>query len=775
MIIYIIMNSELDDWNRLFNIINDENENFNQANEFTLPEENDIDGYPTLISIEKILKNHSYYLNKWLIIVRHVINLDDYNFEVKKKKEKFLDSISKSNLSNKNKNKKEMKDINESKLQTELNEFKFRYMKNCLGIYENEKMDGLEFESYVKRTIYLILILLKKDNYIIYNPKKFPFNLFTHYCESLRKKPEEINNSKSQESQESFKHIINEKANSLSTIEDKCQSQTKKKKDIFEVDIVINKFKIEDLQKLISSFPQHFFWTEQLKLENIEQKEINIIGECSRDLIIQAEHKYEQAHNYIKIFNGLEILKSVFLDKDNLNPNNSNKEEINKLINSFDLQDISLNNIFMIISNGSYLLFKFTFSLIDKLLKKDMNKIDLELLGKEINDNKEDLEDLLEGKIYIYPKLIQILYKFFKELRNNNIRHFIMYVGNKSENIVDLYLSKKKDKKPLFKTNENNDNKCSNNKKNLHKENKNDEEMSELENIIELRKSIKNILDTKKKFDRYFELFSKNLKEEALNNQTILKINTIKNTSFKIKLMIYCKKDINETIINDLNKKYEVKINKIKQDDYNFLQPIIADIIKKTKNGGETIYIMITSSKKAAFITNEYLGFFEENTLSNIEQYLAEKNKMNQLIPKMFWSKIEEKKNIIMNKKIKFPFPFEYNTIIETIKNQLSSDFELDEENFTAAFKLLTINEDKKNEDNQERIEKKDLINEIINNINKTGKKYNIAPSEELESIISVNIEQMKNIIKFRIFYDYFINELFAKSCLESIETKYYN
>ena len=32
-----------------------------------------------------------------------------------------------------------MKDINESKLQTELNEFKFRYMKNCLGIYENEK------------------------------------------------------------------------------------------------------------------------------------------------------------------------------------------------------------------------------------------------------------------------------------------------------------------------------------------------------------------------------------------------------------------------------------------------------------------------------------------------------------------------------------------------------------------------------------------------------------------------------------------------------------
>lgn len=86
MIIYIIMNSELDDWNRLFNIINDENENFKQANEFTLPEENDIDGYPTLISIEKILKNHSYYLNKWLIIVRHVINLDDYNFEVKKKK-----------------------------------------------------------------------------------------------------------------------------------------------------------------------------------------------------------------------------------------------------------------------------------------------------------------------------------------------------------------------------------------------------------------------------------------------------------------------------------------------------------------------------------------------------------------------------------------------------------------------------------------------------------------------------------------------------------------
>jgi uncharacterized protein YlxP (DUF503 family) len=100
--------------------------------------------------------------------------------------------------------------------------------------------------------------------------------------------------------------------------------------------------------------------------------------------------------------------------------------------------------------------------------------------------------------------------------------------------------------------------------------------------------------------------------------------------------MIYCKEDISETIINDLNKKYEVTINKIKQDDYNFLQPIIADIIKKTKNGGETIYIMITSSKKAAFITNEYLGFFEENTLSNIEQYLAEKNKMNQLIPKMF-------------------------------------------------------------------------------------------------------------------------------------------
>ena len=120
------------------------------------------------------------------------------------------------------------------------------------------------------------------------------------------------------------------------------------------------------------------------------------------------------------------------------------KTKIKSIFNEIKLHHILLNNIFMIITKGSYLLITLTFNLIEKLINKNNKSLDEKLLNEEIKQNKECLEHFLGDKIANYPSLVKNLYDLFKDLRENNIKFFIMYINDKSEDILDIYYGKKK-------------------------------------------------------------------------------------------------------------------------------------------------------------------------------------------------------------------------------------------------------------------------------------------------------------------------------------------
>jgi hypothetical protein len=286
------------DWEELLNFNDDKSDNQNidlidleiNKNEKQLPiYQND---YQKLVSIESILKSKSYYQTKYLIITKHLINMDDYYLSLEKKMDETFGNSNKSNSMNSSQNSNKSKNI--SKTKEDLNILKLGYTKKLLEIYENEKMTGKEFEEYAKRTLYLMFLMIKKDNYIIYNPKSVNLKGLDQYLMSFDKNIKKFN------------------------IE-RC-----------EIDIIINDFQKADFNELINNYPKNFYFTEELHLDKIGNK-FNIIGEIARNLIYQSDKKKSQINNYLDIFNKFKIIREKMNKKNkednNIFDNNDNSEK----------------------------------------------------------------------------------------------------------------------------------------------------------------------------------------------------------------------------------------------------------------------------------------------------------------------------------------------------------------------------------------------------------------------------------------------------------------
>lgn len=756
------MNSEEDEWNKIFEIIDGEESNSDRDEK----QKNEKQSFPNLISIERILKDKFYYLNKWIIIIKHLVNLDDYYLaleEIIKKKEDANSSASVSILKY-NKNRKD-KSMNNSKLKNELNEFKFKYAFNSLSIFENEKMSGSEFENYVRRTIYLILILIKKDNYKIYNPKKVPLKIIEMFYEKykilLDKKKiakDKITNNINEDNNrynESFSLIKEDNNSILKDNTSEINEFNTKKKDIFEIDIIINKFKVKDLKRIISKYPQHFFFVENLKLDETKEKEVNIIGECVTNLIFQANNKYEQSKIYIKIFNGLEAMKLAILNK---KVSEEERNIMKSIINDIKINDNSLNNIFMIITNGSYLLITFTFNLVERLINKNNKELDEKLMNEEIEQNKECLEHFLGHKMVYYPQLIVFIYKLFNDLRENSIKFFIMYINDKSENILDIYYSKNKNKLSFWKLID----KKNYNFININNENillgKKEENENDLEDIFNLRNEIKNILDIKRQFDIHFEEINQDLNKLA----AISEINVFEDCPFKLKLKIYSLENIK---IEQFKNKYEIEMIKMEEDSVNYVKNLITNNIKKNFEE-ETFYIIISKDIHSKLFTMKNIVILLDTEFKSLESFLSEIFQYYEFETN-FLAKIEQKKNLIFyqSTKTNISFPLKYIDFIDYIKKKLSPDFKIDDNNFLKVYNLIKVDAQKA----------KELAEKINKSINRVGKKYNIIPVENLEKTIQNNIQLMEETIKCVIFYDNLRNGLFTQFCINSIKHKYYN
>ena len=109
-----------------------------------------------------------------------------------------------------------------------------------------------------------------------------------------------------------------------------------------------------------------------------ENENINIIGEISRNFIFQIRNKYEQLKIYNAVFKIIE-----FLNNEKCNIPVENKRNI---LSKFFLKPNKNKNIFLIITDGSYFIFRFVLSTIEKLRSKE-------------NDNKKDREKENESDI----------------------------------------------------------------------------------------------------------------------------------------------------------------------------------------------------------------------------------------------------------------------------------------------------------------------------------------------------------------------------------------
>lgn len=314
------------------------------------------DDYCKVSYLEDIKENDVYLINKWKLVFFHCIELDDYFLKLhnktlpnnknkgdkkgQNKKNNSLDYHYKNNLSfdkitpkknksgNINKNDSNSKDNNLGQLSnsrsidrnnssnteieneilneesiTNLSEFKLKEAKQSLQIYENEKIGGNEYEDKCRRILNLMLIFIKKDNYKLLNPKKISIQYFIK----------------------------------LLNIEE-LEKIKLTKSDAFEIDVVINNFKVSDLKKLIENYSSHFFLKEKMKLDDIIEENINFFGEISKNFILQISNKYEQIKTYFASFKILEML-----NKENCAISLEQKKNI---FSSFGLEQNKNKNIF---------------------------------------------------------------------------------------------------------------------------------------------------------------------------------------------------------------------------------------------------------------------------------------------------------------------------------------------------------------------------------------------------------------------------------------------
>ena len=308
-----------------------------------------IDDYASLVNINLLKQDPKYYYTKWSIIIKHLIDLDDYFLyfaknEVipesemtiseitqsedtkdeksgakKKKKKKDNSSSSTSNINNMSvENIKPSTLINKDNQTKEINEFKLHYIRKKIQDLNFDIMDEISYELYVKRTIFLMLLILKIDDYQFLHPTGVPYKKLME--KSYVIEPDKI------------------------------------KGDVFEIDLLINGFRIEDLILLINQYPKHFFFSEKLQLNDIKNNnKVNIVSEISKDLINSAPKKYKLEEKYINILKAFTKIRT----NDILAVTN---EEYKKIIDSF-LIELDNENIFIFITNGSYFLLQFSVKL----------------------------------------------------------------------------------------------------------------------------------------------------------------------------------------------------------------------------------------------------------------------------------------------------------------------------------------------------------------------------------------------------------------------------
>ena len=677
--------------------------------------------------------------------------------------QKYINSSS-NDWSSLSENKKE----NETK---KMDSYKLKFFKQKLNLEEEENLSGIAYEEYAKKCLKLMLILIIKNYPIFNNPKKVDIKKLTQFYQ------------------------LNCLANKIKS--DNTIDLNEIVNPYFEGDIVLE-LNNQELEKFFIKYQKNIFLKENFN-ENINDKSKTLFIEIARDIISQGKEKFIQIKNYIKIIKIMNLLNNSLATEEEEYKNicneykcSKNTEKIFGLITdgNYDKLNFVINNIILplydsIINEEKNISNKNeddkckhdkddNIENNEKKIKNDIkNKDDIkdddknkikDVIKENIKENIKDndnnnvniknkilkIKDEIKQKIiknHLFDDIINLngliyniyyVFEIFYCLKKNNIKFFIIYIGN----ILEQKTTKNLLNHLVTNNYTNEDIKELNNSITI--------KQQELSNIKKIYNNVKKTINEFEKECEYRITFSKKIIQnffDKININNIFDYKTyIKNNKILInaKLFILCQNveknpKIDSPLINDLkqflkfeicplmkNKKNLVEIEKnIKiNSSYpyfiysNDLNPFTSLILNKPKN----LFFIIK------YEDNEHFG--DKETLKNFLDYESIiKNKINKFFNeyKFKYSKNTKlMKDNLTNKLIHdlkqlFQLNISFNDLNMSI-NDLEFDIDKNEKKELINYfeKVLNIlNIQKKDNENYSLVENifQNNLNELIQNI----------------------------------------------------------
>jgi hypothetical protein len=674
--------------------------------------------------------------------------------------QKYINSSS-NDWSSLSENKKE----NETKI---MDSYKLKFFKQKLNLEEEENLSGIAYEEYAKKCLKLMLILIIKNYPIFNNPKRVDIKKLTQFYQ------------------------LNCLANKIKS--DNTIDLNEIVNPYFEGDIVLE-LNNQELEKFFIKYKKNIFLKENFN-ENINDKSKTLFIEIARDIISQGKEKFIQIKNYIKIIkimnllnNSLETEEEEYKNICNEYKCSKNTEKIFGLITdgnydklNFVINEIILPLYYSIINEEKNISNKNeddkckhdkddNIENNEKKIKNDIkNKDDIKDNDKNkikdiIKENiKENIKDNDNNNVNIKNKILKIkdeiiknhlfddiinlngliyniyyVFEIFYCLKKNNIKFFIIYIGNileqkTTKNLLNHLVTNNYTNEKIIELNNSITNK-----------------QQELSNIKKIYNNVKKTINQFEKECEYRITFSKKIIQNFfdkinINNifdyKTYIKNNKNNKILINAKLFILCQNEeeiskIDSPLINDLkqflkfeicplimkNKKNLVEIEKnIKiNSSYpyfiysNNANPFLSLILNKPKN----LFFIIKDGDKEQFL--------DEETLKNFLDYGSIiKNKINKFFNE-YKSKYSENaklmKDNLTNKLIHdLKQVFQLNIDLKMSINELEFDIDKNEKEKLINYfeKVLNIlNIQKKENKNYSLVENifQNNLNELIQNI----------------------------------------------------------
>ena len=323
-----------------------------------------------------------------------------------------------------------------------INQFKFKYIKKKLGLDEYEEVSGTSYEEFVRNSFKIMLMMITQNNINFENPKEVKlYDLINFYISKSKKK---INDEK--ESNSENKNIININNLKIQTNIHNIIS-TNLIDNQMEIDIVVE-IETNVISKLVKLFPNNVFFVDKMfnnkgeKTEEEDSEKIALIAEIARNIIVQGTEKLKQGIKYA------EFISILNLYKDNMSEI-LNSDVLESIFNYCKMSETT-EKVFCLITNGDYPILKFVLDDILKEIFEVNNEItDIkEYINQKIINNTKIHERIEEKGVKSIEETIYNIYLMFDILKQNEIKFFVLYIGDIYQNfyqqnlLCDMFFNK---------------------------------------------------------------------------------------------------------------------------------------------------------------------------------------------------------------------------------------------------------------------------------------------------------------------------------------------